>query len=414
MYIVYQLGVFSYYLFVLFASIFNRKAKQWIQGRVEQKTKFNTPLPKTPRIWYHFASLGEFEQGRNVLEQIKKEYPNYAIVVTFFSPSGYEVRKNYALAEQVYYLPLDTPSNAKLVFNHIQPSLIFFTKYEYWYNYFSEAKKRSIPLFIISSIFRKEQLFFKPYGFFQRKILGLVTHFFVQNKESIDLLNSIQITNCSIAGDTRFDRVYEHSLNPIQDNCIAKFCDLSSVFVAGSSWPKDEELIQDLLIEFPLMKFIFVPHEVNEGSINSLKTMFGTDAELYTKYKNATFPENKRVMIVDTVGLLNSIYQYATYCYVGGGFGVGIHNTLEAAAYGKPVYFGPNYQKFSEAKLLIQINASKSISSASELIEQIKLLEGNHAIYLEKCTAAKNFVLNEKGATEKIISALKKENYLIN
>lgn len=414
MYIVYQLGVYSYYLFVLFASIFNRKAKQWIQGRVEQKTKFNLPLPRTPRIWYHFASLGEFEQGRNVLEQIKKEYPSYTIVVTFFSPSGYEVRKNYALAEQIYYLPLDTPSNAKLVLDHIQPSLIFFTKYEYWYNYFSEAKKRNIPLFIISSIFRKEQLFFKSYGSFQRKILNLVTHFFVQNQESIDLLNSIQITNCSIAGDTRFDRVYEHSLNPIQDNCIAKFCESSSIFVAGSSWPKDEELIQDLLVEFPLMKFIFVPHEVNEGSINSLKTMFGTDAELYTKYKDATFPESKRVMIVDTVGLLNSIYQYATYCYVGGGFGVGIHNTLEAAAYGKPVYFGPNYQKFSEAKSLIQINASMSISSASELIEQIKLLEGNHAIYIEKCTAAKNFVLKEKGATEKIISALKKENFLIN
>lgn len=413
MYIVYQLGVYSYYLFVLFASLFNRKAKQWIQGRVEQKTKFNTPLPQTPRIWYHFASLGEFEQGRNVLEQIKKEYPNYSIVVTFFSPSGFEVRKNYALAEKVYYLPLDTPSNAKLVFDHIQPSLIFFTKYEYWFNYFKEANKRGIPLFIISSIFRKEQLFFKAYGSFQRKILCLVTHFFVQNQESIDLLYSIKITNCSIAGDTRFDRVYEHSLNPVQDNCIAEFCKSSSVFVAGSSWPKDEELIKELLTAFPLMKFIFVPHEVNQQNINSLKAMFGNEADLYTKHKSSVFPSNKRVMIVDTVGLLNSIYQYATYCYVGGGFGVGIHNTLEAAAYGKPVFFGPNYQKFSEAKSLIQINASKSISSSSELIEQIKLLEGNNASYLEKCTAAKHFVLNEKGATEKIITHLKKENYLL-
>lgn len=413
MYIVYQLGVFSYYLFVLFASLFNRKAKQWIQGRMVQKPQLIEPLEAKPRIWYHFASLGEFEQGRNVVEQLKKEFPNYSIVITFFSPSGFEIRKNYSLAERVYYLPLDTPSNAKLIVDHIQPSLIFFTKYEYWYNYFNEAKKRSIPLFIISSIFRKEQLFFKSYGSFQRKILSLVTHFFVQNQESIDLLHSINITNCSIAGDTRFDRVYEHSLNPIQDNCIADFCKSSSVFVAGSSWPKDEELIHSLLIEFPLMKFIFVPHEVNEYSINSIQSLFGDDADLYTKYKKSTFPLNKRVMIVDTVGLLSSIYQYATYCYIGGGFGVGIHNTLEAAVFGKPVYFGPNYHRFSEAKKLIQINASLSISTSAELIEDIKLLEGNQALYLQKCSDAKKFVLLEKGATEKIITQLKKEKYLL-
>lgn len=412
MYIVYQLGVYFYYLFILFASLFNRKAALWINGRKSQAALFKTPLTPAKRIWFHFASLGEFEQGRSVLEKIHQQHPNYKIVISFFSPSGYEIRKNYSLAEKVYYLPLDTPSNAKVFLSHINPEIIVFNKYEYWFHYFNVAKKRNIPLFIISSIFRKDQLFFKSYGTFQRSILKLVRCFFVQNAESKKLLSSININNCIIAGDTRFDRVYEHSLNPIEDKCIQDFSSNGNIFVAGSSWPKDEELILALSKSITSLKFIIVPHEVNSNTISSLKKLFGNQAGLYSELKNTTIPTTINVLIVDTVGLLNSIYKHAKYTYIGGGFGVGIHNTLEAAAYGKPIFFGPNYHKFSEAKDLIANGAAKSISTALELTQRIKHLENNLSEYQFACNTAKQYVYNQKGATDIILTYLEKEKYL--
>ncbi len=412
MYILYQLGVYSYYLFILFASLFNRKAARWINGRREQSKLLESKLPSAKRIWFHFASLGEFEQGRSVLEKINKQYPSYKIIISFFSPSGYEIRKNYSLAEKVYYLPLDTKSNAKKFIEHINPSIIIFNKYEYWFHYFNEAKKRNIPLFIISSIFRENQLFFKFYGSFQRKILRLVNHFFVQNSLSKSLLESIHISNSIVAGDTRFDRVYEHSQNPVEDYCINSFCNHSEVFVAGSSWLKDEELIYTFSKSFPQFKYIIVPHEVNSTTITSLQKLFGNEAGLYSKYKNTNVPPEINVLVVDTVGLLNSIYNKAKYTYVGGGFGVGIHNTLEAAAYGKPIFFGPNYQKFSEAKDLISIGAAKSISTSTELIEAINALEKNDLEYQNVCNTAKQYVYTQKGATDKILNYLEQENYL--
>lgn len=412
MYIIYQLGVYFYYLFILFASLFNRKASLWITGRRSQESLLKAPLPTAKRIWFHFASLGEFEQGRSVLEKINAEYPSYKIIISFFSPSGYEIRKNYVLAEKVYYLPLDTKNNAKEFIAHINPSLIIFNKYEYWFHYFNEAKKRGIPLFVISSIFREDQLFFKSYGSFQRKILRLVRYFFVQNQQSKTLLESIKIQNSVVAGDTRFDRVYEHSLNPMEDNCINEFCANAEVFVAGSTWPKDEELILEFSKSFQKLKLIIVPHEVNSSTVSSLQKLFGSNAGLYSEYKNTTIPSSINILIVDTVGLLNSIYKKAKYTYIGGGFGVGIHNTLEAAAYGKPIFFGPNYQKFSEAKELIANGAAKSISTSRELIDAIQYLENTTNEYLNVCNTAKQYVFTQKGATSIILNYLEKENYL--
>lgn len=412
MYFVYQLGVYTYYLFIAFASLFNQKAKLWINGRNAQKDLLKTKLPNAKRIWFHFASLGEFEQGRSVLEQVHQTYPNHKIIISFFSPSGYEIRKNYALAEKVYYLPLDTSKNAKLFIDHINPSLIFFTKYEYWYHYFNEAHKRSIPLFVISSIFRENQLFFKNYGSFQRKILGLVKYFFVQNEKSKILLNTIGINNVSIAGDTRFDRVYEHSLNPTTDECINKFSKDSAIFVAGSTWPKDEELIFNYYKTNSELKFIIVPHEVNSSTKNSLLNLFQDDAILYSEYKNKDLPQGKRVLIVDTIGLLNSIYKIAKYTYIGGGFGVGIHNTLEAAAFGMPIFFGPNYHKFSEAKDLIRIGSAHSITSSNELQQLISNFENDDNKYLSASKNAKEYVYTQKGATKIILDYIRSNKFL--
>lgn len=412
MYFLYQTGVYSYYLFILLASLFNKKAKQWIEGRSAQRNALHQSLSPAKRIWFHFASLGEFEQGRVLLEKIHHIYPEYKFIVTFFSPSGYEVRKNYSLAEKVYYLPLDTSKNARIFLDHIQPELIFFNKYEYWHHYISEAKTRNIPLFVSSAIFREDQLFFKPYGWFQRSILKAVKYFFVQNNSSLSLLKKITIDAAMVAGDTRFDRVYEHSQHPKEDELIANFCLNEKVLVAGSSWSADEKMIAPLLNVFPDMKFIIVPHEIHESHINEVLNTFGEDAVLYTHFKDQEIPKNKRVLIVNTIGLLNSIYQYATYCYIGGGFGAGIHNTLEAAAYGKPIFFGPNYKKFNEAKDLLSLKAATSITSTSELIEAIKALENSSEKYKNACHHSKNYVHSQKGASDLIIQFLQRENYL--
>lgn len=410
MYIIYQLGIYLYYILLLALSPFNKKAKKWIEGRRVQKKLFNTPLPAGKRIWFHFASLGEFEQGRIILEKLNTLYPEYTYIVSFFSPSGYEIRKNYAQAEKVYYLPLDTPTNAKKFIDHIKPTLIFFNKYEYWYNYIKEANKQRIPLFVSSAIFRESQLFFKPYGAFQRKILALVRHFFLQNTNSETLLNSIQIYNHSICGDTRFDRVYEHAQVAKVDELIINFCNGKKVFVAGSTWPADEMLLENLRNDHPEMKFIIVPHEISENHIQQLLKKYDSDAILYSHLNNNE--RDKNVLIVNTVGMLSSIYKIAHYCYIGGGFGAGIHNTLEAAAFGKPIFFGPKYAKFQEAKDLIAIGAAKSIGSYEELNNALNKLLKSEEIYKNSSEAAKNYVSNNYGASDKIIAYLKDNKYL--
>jgi 3-deoxy-D-manno-octulosonic-acid transferase len=400
MLLLYNLGLRVYYLLLLLLSLFNKKAALWINGRRHVKyTSFNQS------IWFHFASLGEFEQGRPVLEQFKIDNPQSKIVITFFSPSGYEIRKNTPLADAVYYLPLDTAQNAHQFIAAINPTLAIFTKYEYWYHYFNELHKQQIPLYIISGIFRPKQVFFKWYGGLHRKMLSFVSHFFVQDEQSKQLLQSININNVTISGDTRFDRVWANAQNPKQIPEIAEFTNNQKTFIAGSTWPADEELIGKLVTQCPDWKFIIAPHEISEEKIAKLINLLPANST--TRHSllitNLSLPTNQS-LIIDSIGMLSSLYQYGDIAFIGGGFGAGIHNTLEAAAFGLPVIFGPNYDRFKEAKDLIKIGAGFSIHGEASLKEVVNDLVNDSTIYDNATKQAKGYVANNIGATKAIMN----------
>lgn len=409
---IYNIGITFYAILLKFVALFNYKAKLFTSGRKnifqEIAKKVN---PQDRPVWFHFASLGEFEQGRPVLEAIKLKQPDQKIIVTFFSPSGYEVRKNYALAE-IFYLPLDTASNAKKFIDLINPKQAIFTKYEFWHHYFKVLNERRIPLYLISGIFRPNQVFFKWYGGFYRNILKYVTHFFVQNEESLSLLNNIGINSVSLAGDTRFDRVHENAQQPKKLELIEKFCGEATIFIAGSTWLPDEKLLVSLVEKHPDWKFIIAPHEIGEKRINEIAELF-PEAIRFSNLKSQISNLKSQILIIDNIGMLSSLYQYAKIAYIGGGFGTGIHNTLEAAAFGLPVIFGPKYDKFQEAKDLMEIDAAKSISNNDELLNAFEYFKAN-----ERASAtAKNYVKEKTGATEMILSkvfAQKKTSKTIN
>ncbi|WP_317130439.1 3-deoxy-D-manno-octulosonic acid transferase [Pedobacter frigidisoli] len=386
--------------------MFNTKAKLFINGRKKIFDQIAEKInPNDKHVWFHFASLGEFEQGRPVLEKLKSLYPQRKIVVTFFSPSGYEIRKNYALAD-VFYLPIDTPSNAKRFVKAINPEMAIFTKYEFWHFYFKELADQNIPLYVISGIFRPSQAFFKWYGGFYRNILKSVTYFFVQNEESKNLLVSIGLNNVIINGDTRFDRVYENAQLPKKLETIERFIGDSPSLICGSTWPEDEKLLSVLPAKYPDWKFIIAPHEIHESHIESIEKQFSAGTLRFSVFDAETINQNSNILIIDNIGMLSSLYQYGKLAYIGGGFGTGIHNTLEAAAFGLPVIFGPKYDKFQEAKDLIAIGAAKSISSTTELINAFDEL-----IVDEKAAvAARNYVEDKKGATDQIIAMITKSN----
>jgi 3-deoxy-D-manno-octulosonic-acid transferase len=408
MLLLYNLIIRLYYLAVLSASLFNNKAKLWIKGR-----KVRAFIRFDESIWFHFASLGEFEQGRPVLERSRELYPGTKIVITFFSPSGYEVRKNTPLADAVYYLPLDTASNAREFINTIQPKLVVFTKYEYWYYFFREARKRDIPVYVISAIFRPGQVFFKWFGGLSRKILGFVSWFFVQDERSKHLLAGIGLTNVSVSGDTRFDRVWANAQHPKAIPGLAEFKNSHKVFVAGSTWPDDEKLLIPLIKDHPGLKFILAPHEIHEDKIEKL--IDSLPAGIATRYSQFTgHPDgyhgspfvNCQVLIIDNIGMLSSLYQYGDIAYIGGGFGVGIHNTLEAAAFGMPVIFGPNYKRFKEACDLLTIDAGFSIGDEAALSQVVKKLLADPVFFANACLQASDYVKNHIGATEMIVGQL--------
>lgn len=374
--------------------------------------------------WFHFASLGEFEQGVPVLQLIKENKPQYKIIITFFSPSGYEARKNSKLADHVYYLPVDTPENARELVRLINPKLAVFTKYEYWYYYFKELHDKKIPLYIISGIFRKQQNYFKWYGSLNRKTLAFVDHFFVQDIESKQLLASLNYTNVTVSGDTRFDRVAENASSPKKFPLIEAFCGSKKIGIAGSTWPVDEKLIIDLVKNYPEWKFIIAPHEIAENRITDLINSLPTgktvcysaflndfkkpvihskpeDIELDAAIHNTPYS----ILIIDNIGMLSSVYQYGHVAYIGGGFGAGIHNTLEAAVFGLPLIFGPKYQKFREAIDLIALNAAFPVSDAREMLASFVYLQDNQK--LAECgNAAKNYVYSHTGASSLIIDHL--------
>ena len=407
MVILYNLGIRVYLLLINIVSPFNSKARLWLYGRKKWYGRLKSVIDtNSETVWIHCSSLGEFEQGRPIIEALKIRYPNLKILLTFFSPSGYEVRKNYQGADYVFYLPIDTARNARKLIDLVNPKFVVFVKYEFWYHYLRHLKKKSIPTYIVSAIFRDDQVFFKPYGKWYRSFLRNFDHLFVQNQHSLELLNTIGITNVTICGDTRFDRVAKVASEAQSIPFIEKFCAGERVIVAGSTWPRDEEL----LIEYyknnsGKAKLIIAPHEIDAAHIQSIQQTLPLKSILYTQH-NAEPDTDARVLIIDTIGLLASVYRYGHIAYIGGGFGVGIHNTLEAATFGLPVIFGPNYHKFQEAKELITRKAAFSINSLDELSHFLNLLLTDEQVRAIAGDNSKKFVLSGVGATNRILEQI--------
>ncbi|MEI2275449.1 3-deoxy-D-manno-octulosonic acid transferase [Sphingobacterium sp. ML3W] len=409
--LLYSIGIFLYGLLLRILAPFHTKARLMVTGRKDWYLRMKQSVDSSQKhIWFHFASLGEFEQGRPVLEAVKNNYLDHKIIVTFYSPSGYEIRKNTNLADHVFYLPYDTAQNAKLFLDLINPSFAVFTKYEYWYYYFEGLHSRSIPLFLVSAIFRPEQIFFQAYGTFFLKILGFVTYFFVQNEESVRLLKEYGIRNAGLAGDTRFDRVIDLPKVRKEIPLIADFVGTAPVLVAGSTWPEDEKLLKELFQQFSEYKLILAPHEINEGHIVSILNLWPAALRFskMAEYETVTLTEAK-VLIIDNIGLLSSLYGYGEVAYIGGGFGVGIHNTLEAATYGMPVLFGPNFKKFQEAKDLIEQGGGFSFADSKGLMDAFGRLQ-DQSKRAEAAKSARQYVQQKAGATPIIMKYLKNAN----
>jgi 3-deoxy-D-manno-octulosonic-acid transferase len=359
----------------------------------------------------HCASLGEFEQGRPVIEKLRLLYPEHKILLTFFSPSGYEVRKNYEKADWIFYLPFDTKKNAKKFLAIVNPSLILFVKYEFWYNYLTISKQKQIPLLLISGIFRKDQPFFKWYGDLHREMLRCFTHLFVQTEDAALLLQSIQINNISISGDTRFDRVSEivSQFHPIEK--IENFCNGRTTIVAGSTWTEDDEELDHFVNTRPDIRFIIAPHDISKERLQECRNLY-KQSILFSEY-DMNENNSSNTLIIDNIGMLSKLYNYATICYIGGAFGSdGVHNVLEAAVYNKPVVFGPVYEKYIEAVELIEAGGAFSITNALELEEQFNDLLQNKIFYTQSSNAAGNYVRSKTGATDKIITYIQEKRLL--
>lgn len=408
MHLFYNLGIALFDLAVSLAAPFSKRAALLVKGRKTVWDTLGGVSLEGDVIWVHCASLGEFEQGRPLIEAIRKKNPSYKIVLSFYSPSGYEVRKNYKEADVVCYLPSDTRANAKRFISTVNPRMVFFVKYEYWYNYFRELKEVGTPLYLVSAIFRKDQIFFKWYGGWFRKILNNVKCFYIQDEKSAALLDGIGIKAYIVAGDTRFDRVaaIAAAANPIP--VVENFATGAKVLVAGSTWPADEQIIANYINNSAKdVKLIIAPHMVDESHIQQLERRFALPVCRYTKVKGE-IGADIRVLIIDTIGLLSAIYRYGSVAYLGGGFGKGIHNTLEAATYGMPVIFGPHHLKFKEAIDLKEKGAGFSINDSVEfgnLME--RLWDDENKDYLKKSgEAALKYVQSMCGATEEILKLI--------
>jgi 3-deoxy-D-manno-octulosonic-acid transferase len=402
---IYNLAIHTYGRLIAVASHFGDKAKKRHIGSQATWNILEKNVDKNSKyLWFHASSLGEFEQGLPVMEKVKSENPQAKILLTFFSPSGYEVRKNYIGADIVCYLPMDTKRNTKKFLSLVNIEKAVFIKYEFWGNFLTELKKREIPIYLISAIFRKEQVFFKIYGGFYRKILKCFTHVFVQDEDSRKLLKSIDVYRVTVAGDTRFDRVNAIAQQSKNLPAIEKFADSQNVIVAGSTWAADEDLLLKYINENANIKLIIAPHEIHESHILEI---IGKLKRPHLRYSQLTEENTKDVdcVFIDCFGILSSIYRYGKIAYIGGGFGVGIHNTLEAAVYGIPVVWGTNYQKFREARELIACGGGFSISD----YETLKNLLNNLLTDSTVGTKVGNYVKSNLGATEKIFEDIFKK-----
>ncbi|MBE0646554.1 MAG: 3-deoxy-D-manno-octulosonic acid transferase [Bacteroidales bacterium] len=434
----YTLSILLYGLGIRIAALFNPKAGKWVQGRKGLFRKLDNCLKNKEgdwkgNVWFHCASLGEFEQGRPVIEGFRALYPEYRIILTFFSPSGYEVRSGYEGAEGIFYMPLDTPLNARKWIRRLNPKLVFFVKYEYWFNFLKALNQKRVPVFIISARFHENQPFFKSYGSWFKKQLNHISWFFLQGEETQKLAEVLGIKNFTMTGDTRFDRVWSIREQRRTFPLIEQFTRDAKLFLGGSTWGPDEALILDLFRQnLPDLKFIIAPHEVHPSriealvnswqlAVGSLQFAQGTEHRIedhgsritdrgsaVVRYSQLTTENaaSARVIIVDSIGILAHLYQYASFSYIGGGFGVGIHNILEAAAFGHPVLFGPNFRKFTEARDLIRLGGAFPVGNAKELSSVMKDLLTSDEEYRRISSICMNYVESNCGATRRILQGI--------
>ena len=402
----YQVAIYLYLCGVAVASIFSKKVKKMWKGERQTldilKSKVN---PNHQYIWFHAASLGEFEQGRPLIERIRTDYPEYKILLTFFSPSGYEVRKNYEHADIVCYLPIDTIRNARRFLRTVRPCMAFFIKYEFWYNYLHILKHRNVPVYSVSSIFRENQIFFRWYGKSYAGVLRCFTHFFVQNEKSKHLLHTIGIDTVDVVGDTRFDRVLQIKDKAQQLPIVEAFKADKKVFVAGSSWAPDEDIFIPFMNECKDWKMIIAPHVISEEHLKRIEEKCKGKTVRYT----ATTPEeaaHAQCLLIDCFGLLSSVYHYGEVAYVGGGFGVGIHNVLEAVVWKMPVLFGPNHQRFQEAQELIKAKGGFEITDSSSFAHMMQQFMTQQEYLRLSGEAAGSYVESKAGATHKILKQI--------
>ena len=400
---IYNLGIHVYQLGIRLAGLFSDKPAKMVKGHQEAFDLLKSKIDRNAQyIWFHAASLGEFEQGRPLIERIRKEHPQYKILQTFFSPSGYEVRKNYEGADIVCYLPIDTPSNAKKFIDLVNPCMVFFVKYEFWQNYLNTLSKKGIPVYSVSSIFRPNQIFFRWYGKSYQQVLKTFAHLFVQNEESKKLLAGIGVTNTTVVGDTRFDRVLDINAAAKQLPLVQKFKGDALTFVAGSSWGPDEDIFIKYFNAHPGMKLIIAPHVVNDGHLKEIESKLQRSFIRYTKATEENV-QQADCLIIDCYGLLSSIYRYGEISYIGGGFGVGIHNVLEAAVYGIPVIFGPNNKKFREAQHLLVNKGGFEIHSYEDFEQLMDKFLTDETFLQVSGKAAGDYVKGNAGAMEKIL-----------
>jgi 3-deoxy-D-manno-octulosonic-acid transferase len=427
------LGVIFYNIFLwLFrigihiASLFHPKARKWVKGRKNILRRIRESV-NGPVIWMHCASLGEFEQGRPLLEAIRGQYPGYRLLLTFFSPSGYEVRKNYAGADWVFYLPMDGPRNARLFLEAVQPQLVIFVKYEFWYYYLKKIKYRQIPLLLVSALFWKKMSFFRWYGAMPRKMLSRFDRLFVQDAHSLQLMEEIGLGPITqVSGDTRFDRVSAIAVQAPANAALEAFARNRKLVVAGSTWPDDEAILAESYrqLQPSSLALVLAPHEIDESHLEAIEARFPgiirySKLQKLLENSSAQSPgaELKEALaspflLIDNIGLLSQLYRYAWVTYVGGGFGKGIHNTLEAAVYGKPVFFGPVHHKFREAREQLAAGGAFSIRNAGELSEKLRLFHANESAYAQSAAASREYVSSHVGATNIIMQYIQ-ENRLL-
>jgi 3-deoxy-D-manno-octulosonic-acid transferase len=402
--LIYQISVLGYSFLIRIASLFNSKAKLWVDGRKNIFNLIQSKINSNEEIaWFHCASLGEFEQGKPVIEGFKQKHPHFKIVVTFFSPSGYELRKNYEGADYVFYLPIDTKKNAQKFTTILQPKIAFFVKYEFWFHYLKELHLQQTPTYLISGVFRENQLFFKWYGTWYKKMLYYFTHFFVQNTESETLLKKIGFNNITISGDTRFDRVFENAINTIKLPIIEAFKNNKQIIIGGSSWQAEEKILANYFLNQTVnFKLIIAPHDIAESHIKQIETLFKGNCIRYSKATEQNVG-NENILIIDNIGILANAYQYTEIAFVGGGFTGALHNILEPCSFGNLVLFGPNHQKFHEAQDLVTNGGAFVVTNEIDFTEIIS----KNTTKIDAIKAQnRNFIFNRKGATKLILNTL--------